>query len=486
MKKKSILFIKLLVSLFLINTFSFNFDAKKLNNNVENYIQKQDLHLENNKTNINADTSNSLEVKINDKQNKSILRERSTNQFKDERENDKNGKLISEKFGSHNIKEGIKDEYGPELIKKRENIILRKSLDEEYESMLEYFYMVMNHTFYIKNQTFQKSDNPKISIIIATCNGELYINNTLFSIQNQDFTDVEIVIVDDMSEDNTVNIVKELMKIDPRIQLYINEDNKGTIYTKTKGVLKSTGKYVMILDQDDMYTQKDVFSTLYNYMEEQNFDILGFSAIFTKKFPFKKPGYVHYYFERPIIYHPELSRQMFAQYGKSVRKVGWYIWNFIFKNDLFKRTINQIDEKIINTKMNRHEDIILFFLLTRNANNLKQIRRIFYSQNHFENLNKNKANEKYINDRRNNNNTKCLSNINLIEFLLKYTKDEIGDKRIASYELNKAYLDNDCRNCDYIKERGIFVCNLFLENKYIEDDIKNKIYKFLNKTDKIY
>jgi hypothetical protein len=79
-----------LVSLFLINTFSFNFDAKKLNNNVENYIQKQDLHLENNKTNINADISNSLEVKINDKQNKSILRERSTNQFKDERENDKN------------------------------------------------------------------------------------------------------------------------------------------------------------------------------------------------------------------------------------------------------------------------------------------------------------------------------------------------------------------------------------------------------------
>ena len=48
-------------------------------------------------------------------------------------------------------------------------------------------------------------------------------------------------------------------------------------------------------------------------MEEQNFDILGFSAIFTKKFPFKKPGYVHYYFERPIIYHPELSRQMYAK-----------------------------------------------------------------------------------------------------------------------------------------------------------------------------
>jgi hypothetical protein len=65
-------------------------------------------------------------------------------------------------------------------------------------------------------------------------------------------------------------------------------------------------------------------------MEEQNFDILGFSAIFTNKFPFGKPGYVHYYFERSILHHPELSRQMYVQYGKYVRKVGWYIWNFIF------------------------------------------------------------------------------------------------------------------------------------------------------------
>jgi len=486
MKKKSLYFLKILIFLFLINIFTFNFDAKKLNINVENYIQKQDKHLEKNKTNIDVDSSSYLEIKIDDKQNKTILREKSTNQFKDEREDDKNEKLISEKFGNHSIKENKKNEYESELIKKRENIVLRKSLDEEYESMLEFFYMTMNHTFFIKNQTFQKSNYPKISIIIATCNAESYINNTLFSIQNQDFTDVEIVIVDDMSEDNTVNIIKELMKIDPRIQLYINGENKGTIYTKTKGVLKSTGKYVMILDQDDMYTQKDVFSTLYNYMEEQNYDILGFSAIFTNKFPFDKPRYVHYYFEKPILHHPELSRQMYAQYGKSVRKVGWYIWNFIFKNDLFKRTINQIDEKILNTKMNKHEDIILFFLLTRNANNLKQIRRIFYSQNHFKNLNKNKFSEKYINERRNNNDTNCLSNINLIEFLLKYTKDEIDDKRIASYVLKEYYLNNDCRNCDFIRERGIFVCNLFLENKYIEDDVKGQIYKFLNKTDKIY
>ena len=450
MKKKKLSIILKILCIYFINIFLFNFDVKKLDINSKNYIIKPGIYYENNKTNN-----------------------------KDNFDIEKNS-----------IKEGNKDEhlneYSSKYIKKNSNIILTKSLEEEYENILEYFSMVMNHTFYIKNQIFYKSDNPKISIIISTCNAELYINNTLFSIQNQDFTDVEIIIVDDMSEDNTINIVKELMKNDPRIQLYINEENKGTLYTKTKGVLKSSGKYVMILDQDDMYTQKDVFSTLYNYIEEQNFDILGFSAIFTSEFPFKKPKYAHYYFESPILHHPELSRQMYAQSGRSVRKVGWYIWNFIFKNDLFKRTINQIDDKIINTKMNRHEDTILFFLLTRNANNLKQIKRIFYSQNHFKIIEKNKANEKYLNERRNNKDIECLSSINLIEFLLKYTKDEIDDKRIASYELKNSYLDNDCRNSDYIRERGIYVCKLFLNNVYIEDDIKDKIYKFLNTTGKMY
>ena len=49
---------------------------------------------------------------------------------------------------------------------------------------------------------------------------------------------------------------------DPRIKLLQNEENRGMLYTKTKGVLNSKGKYVMLLDEDDIYAKKDAFSIL--------------------------------------------------------------------------------------------------------------------------------------------------------------------------------------------------------------------------------
>ena len=90
------------------------------------------------------------------------------------------------------------------------------------------------------------------------------------------------------------------MKKDPRILLYQNIENKGTLYTKTRGILYSRGKYIMILDQDDMFTQKYALSTLYKTIEKKNLDILGFSAIISN-FNLTKKKAIHHYFETPII-----------------------------------------------------------------------------------------------------------------------------------------------------------------------------------------
>ena len=137
-----------------------------------------------------------------------------------------------------------------------------KNLDEEYKDIQEYIYMVLNGSLYNPNEVFKKSDNPKISIVISVYNGEAYLETALLSIENQDFKDIEIIMVDDCSKDNSVNLIKELMIKDPRIKLYQNEQNRGILYTKTRGVLYAKGKYVMTLDEDDMYVQRDAFSTL--------------------------------------------------------------------------------------------------------------------------------------------------------------------------------------------------------------------------------
>ena len=175
---------------------------------------------------------------------------------------------------------------------------------------------------------------------------------------------------------------------------------------------------------------------------------------------------------------------MYTYINGNLKRVSDVIWNYIFKTELFKKTIKQIDDKFLNTRMNCHEDFLLFFILTRNAYNLKHIKRLFYVHLYW----KNYTNERIIFSKKqkmiNKKNLQCLSFINYIEFLLVKTNNTIEDKKIASYELNNWYLNHSCRNNKYIKKRGINVCKLFLKNEFIEKEIKNNISLFLNKSEK--
>lgn len=132
-----------------------------------------------------------------------------------------------------------------------------------------------NIDYYKSN--FWKRDNPKISIVISSFNGEVYLKPAVRSIQNQNFFNIEIIILDDASMDNSVKIIKELMKGDKRIKLIENFKNRGALYTKIRGILSAKGKYILILDQDNLYANKEVFTKLYNEAEKYNLDLLGFS-----------------------------------------------------------------------------------------------------------------------------------------------------------------------------------------------------------------
>ena len=241
-----------------------------------------------------------------------------------------------------------------------------KDLDEEYKDMQEYIYMVMNGSLYNPNEVFKESENPKISIVISVYNGEAYLKTALLSIENQDLKDIEIIMVDDCSKDNSVNLIKELMVKDPRTKLYQNEENKGALYTKTRGVLNAKGKYVMALDEDDMYVQRDAFSTLYSEAEKNNLDILGFAS-YSTRIHLKKGAYLHRYFKTDVIYQPDIPKRNYECNFDKCKRVGDIIVNYFFRTDLFIDIIKQIDDKYMNVKMNAHEDFLLFFLLTRKA-----------------------------------------------------------------------------------------------------------------------
>jgi alpha-1,3-rhamnosyltransferase len=95
----------------------------------------------------------------------------------------------------------------------------------------------------------------KVSIIIPTYNGEKYIKGTIESCLNQTYPNVETIVIDDCSNDNTVSILKEYGE---KIRLYLNEENQGISKNVNKGVGLSEGKYFILLGHDDLLAKNHV------------------------------------------------------------------------------------------------------------------------------------------------------------------------------------------------------------------------------------
>ena len=335
---------------------------------------------------------------------------------------------------------------------------------------------------YSKLKNYKKK-NPKISIVISVFNGEGYIKPVLRSIQNQDFLDLEIIIVDDFSQDNSNQIIKELMIDDPRIILLSNKENKGTLFTKTKGVLNANGKYVITLDHDNVYSSKFTFSLLYDIAEKNNLDLLGFSSIYTSidMKNLKKDQY-HNYIETPIIYQPSIKDRILNLKPKEF-EIGseTLLCLYLIKTKLFTKIINILGNKILNRNIDSGDDTILVFLLSRFAYNLKHIKRILHlillwpiktKQIIFQNDIKYKFRER----------KKCFSFLTFIEVLLLFTENNIEDKKIPSYFIKQLLLDSDCRKNKIILSKAMNLCKLFLDNIYIKKDIKNEIRIYINES----
>lgn len=94
----------------------------------------------------------------------------------------------------------------------------------------------------------------KISIITASYNYQDYIKETIQSILDQTYQDWELIIIDDCSSDNSVNVIKSFQ--DDRIKLFVNEKNLGLATTVKRGIENSTGEWIAFLESDDIW-EKD-------------------------------------------------------------------------------------------------------------------------------------------------------------------------------------------------------------------------------------
>lgn len=93
---------------------------------------------------------------------------------------------------------------------------------------------------------------PLVSVLMPAYNCEKYLKESIQSILDQTYRNLELIIIDDGSQDNTKNIIIEMQNYDDRIKFFENEKNMGLPYTRNRSVDLSKGEYLAILDADDI------------------------------------------------------------------------------------------------------------------------------------------------------------------------------------------------------------------------------------------
>jgi glycosyltransferase involved in cell wall biosynthesis len=108
---------------------------------------------------------------------------------------------------------------------------------------------------------------PKVSVVIPCYNSENWIKETLISVFNQTYNNIEIIIIDDGSKDNTRKVLNKYI-LDDKIK-YFNQENKGPASARNLGIEKSTGKYIAFLDSDDIWINNKI-ETQVSFLENNS------------------------------------------------------------------------------------------------------------------------------------------------------------------------------------------------------------------------
>ena len=205
----------------------------------------------------------------------------------------------------------------------------------------------------------------KVSIIVPVYNMESRIRRCLDSLVNQTLKDIEIIIINDGSKDNSIKIIREYEKKYKNI-VVIDRENKGISATRNEGIEKAKGEYIAFVDSDD-YVDLDMYEKMYNTINENNLDIVvcGMKNV-DENDNILKYNYLNNININTFNYNPKLVHEM--DYGPC---------NKIFRKSLFKNI-----EFPLNTK---YEDLSTILKVFKNAKKVYYINECFY--NYYINVN---------------------------------------------------------------------------------------------------
>lgn len=177
----------------------------------------------------------------------------------------------------------------------------------------------------------KKCNTPLVSVIICVYNGDKYLCRCIQSVVSQSYQDLEIIIVDDGSTDNTFAIIEEYAMSDSRICV-VRKVNEGLSLARKTGIEQAHGKYVQYLDSDDSL-QSNAIEILVDTGERAQADIVVFPFFFCEGDNRRKSLFV------------DLEQMAGVEYMKLIlnSKAYWTVWSKFHLRSLYSENVEFIN-----------------------------------------------------------------------------------------------------------------------------------------------
>ena len=319
--------------------------------------------------------------------------------------------------------------------------------------------------------SFSSDHKPVLSIIIPVYNANSSITYAIRSIQNQQMSDYEIILVNDYSKDNSLEVIYKLRKEDHRIKLMNNNKNMGTLYSRSVGVLVAKGDYIFALDNDDMFFVDDVFSTIYKIASQDDYDIVGFKSVMAHKlYPQMNElndwGFYNHN-HNLILHQPQLGLFPISRFG-SFQRNDFNIWGKCVKTKIYQEAVNRMGKERYSTWMSWAEDTSIVFVIFNTASSFKYVRKFGVFHLEIPSC----ASQSLPNDK------KTFGEIFLMDIVYEFSKNT-SDKNYAAYQaLDSAKrgffnVEKNKTNSDFLRK----VLAKIYDNKLISEENKNKVRK---------
>ena len=321
-----------------------------------------------------------------------------------------------------------------------------------------------HYTIFISNKInkYNQSKNPKISIITPIYNRKAYILRFLRSIQFQSFEKFEIILVDDCSLDNTIELIKYNYGNDRRIILIKQKKRKGTFFTRNIGALYAKGKYIFLPDPDDTIN-KNILSICLKFSEKYNLDIIRFNIYQGNEiinYNIKTVNELH----NIKIIQPNLSTSLFYAINNELKINDLNIYNKLIKKETYTISLNSLNHFYFNIYMTLWEDQLMNIILYRTAKSSYFLNKIgyYYKKN---SISITKQNFKI-------NKLRAICIFLYLRFIFEYTKNTKYEKDMVNLQLN-IFLRNSELNFNNPNYKFFLnIINKFLKSKFLTNNNK--------------